>query len=723
MNFFIQVAARFPKTVLIIVSTGCFLFFSGELIFKANSHLSSNTGDALKNYFTYAYHSSQDTSFWHFNGMAFPYGEHVVYTDAIPLLSGILQQLPVLHPYLIGILHGLLFLSFLLTPLFLFNSFRLLGASKQTAFWLSLGTAVLNPQWIKIQQGHFALALGCTIALSIWLLIRWFLNPCWRHSLWMCFVFSLLFFIHPYFGFGAVLLTGVFACFYMFQYRGRTPVLQALLVSVLPLLFFKTLMLLTDRHLNRPALPYGNEVLVENLRSLIDPEFGLLKNWASFMPERPNHYEGHTYLGAGILLWTLAVIIGFLIKRMFIKLPAPVKPLIVCLIVFLMFSFGYHLLVLKQLHLPLSAVLQFRANCRFAWYVYFLSPLLLFAVSKTQWSYFKEKKYFRYLPLCFAAICFFEARFYYQMNAAAFWKFPNLFNAAQLSRSDKNLIASLKNRHFQAQIPLPVYAIGSERFDRAGSEASLYASVIIGYYRKIPILGAWLSRSSHSETASWLELLNDYRLQHPSFSLLNSQNLLLINTPDLKMPQEERLIKRSKTFFATSSYTLGLLARDSLKQNPALWNDQGLKHSPDSSQWIFIAKGSEPPFKWSYLKGLHSFLKIPTGGLRPGTYAFTLHWKSRDSTYKGLAANLIITRSQGSSFTWAYYLPVNRLSGFYKDHYVFECTLHLDSAQYEFLIEGHGGVLYKIENILLRPAEQNIVLESAAGKLYNGYLQ
>ena len=39
-----------------------------------------------------------------FNGMNFPFGEHVIYTDCQPILTFILRLLPFTHNYLIGII-------------------------------------------------------------------------------------------------------------------------------------------------------------------------------------------------------------------------------------------------------------------------------------------------------------------------------------------------------------------------------------------------------------------------------------------------------------------------------------------------------------------------------------------------------------------------------------------------------------------------------------------
>lgn len=711
---------KYPKGILFLSAFLFYFYFSGALLYKGNSTLSSASGDALKNYYTYMHHSVNDTSFWHFGGMAYPYGEHVVFTDAIPLLSGVLQQIPVLHPYLIGLLHALIFLSFVYCPLILYDVFKMLGAHVSTGFWLALGIALLNPQWIKIQHGHFALAFGCLIVYNLKAVSKWYVTPKWNLCLINTAFSCIVFFIHPYMGFGATLLALCFTFCKAIQSYNTQTLVQGIIFSMCPVALFKILLFFTDTHAHRPELPYGNTVLVENLRSLIDPEFGIFKNWARFLSERPAHYEGHTYLGFGLIIWMLITISACIVYK--IKTLNPlVWPLGLATVVFLILSFGYHLQILDGFNSTAGPLLQFRANCRFAWFVYITLPLLVFGFSNTLFKQHKIQFIKRLLPFCFFCICAIEASSYFRMNAAAFWKFPNLFKTSNLNSDIQGAIKTISKTPHQALLPLPVYAIGSERFDRLGSEASLYASVVLGFHCNLPILSSWLSRSSLSETAAWLELLNAYDAHHKSYDLLNPKPILCVNTPDLKLPQEERLALLKPAFWATKQFSLSALLPGDLK----LKNNALTRHNAhDSLNTIYVPSGNSAPFVKSVLHGHMPFLKIPANTLQTGFYILSLHWKSSDSSYKSLAANVLITQSQNAIFKWAYYLPVNCLSGFYNDHYVFEHEIYITSeAQYECIIEGHGEVPFSIEQVVLRPKNSCVRLQTAKGTLLNGYFE
>ena len=50
--------------------------FYGKILLHPNSYLFSADGDAMKNYYTYAYFIKNNHSNTNFEGMNYPYGEH-----------------------------------------------------------------------------------------------------------------------------------------------------------------------------------------------------------------------------------------------------------------------------------------------------------------------------------------------------------------------------------------------------------------------------------------------------------------------------------------------------------------------------------------------------------------------------------------------------------------------------------------------------------------------
>src|SRR3954462_14259386 len=70
-----------------IVFAICLVTFSLYHIVLRPGHIVPELGgDGAKNNFTYLYQSQWGHGYW-FDGMNYPYGEHIVYTDGQPLLS------------------------------------------------------------------------------------------------------------------------------------------------------------------------------------------------------------------------------------------------------------------------------------------------------------------------------------------------------------------------------------------------------------------------------------------------------------------------------------------------------------------------------------------------------------------------------------------------------------------------------------------------------------
>ena len=76
-----------PEFVLISVSLVIVAFFYGRILLSPNQYMFGTTGDAIKNYYTYAYYISHNDSYTNFEGMNYPYGESFLYTDCHPILA------------------------------------------------------------------------------------------------------------------------------------------------------------------------------------------------------------------------------------------------------------------------------------------------------------------------------------------------------------------------------------------------------------------------------------------------------------------------------------------------------------------------------------------------------------------------------------------------------------------------------------------------------------
>ncbi len=700
------------KIILFLCSFAIYTAYHYPVFFNINALLSSNTLDTLKNYYTFVYHIKNDSSLLHFSGMNFPYGEHVVYTDCQPILATVLKLFPFAHNHLAGILHTLMFLSFILSPLLLFTYFKRSGVTTTASFFFALGISLLAPQYLKINAGHFGLAYGCIIPLSMLLTQRYLESRTLRALFYLILYNVLLFFLHPYLGFSVSVFSMLWLLFFIVadvktnQWRDY---FYALLTGVLPILIFRVFMMLTDQHLNRTTEPYGLNVMVENITSLISPEFGPFSDFLkNVLPERTLHFEGHSYLGMSTILLSLGFIIYLLVKKMRISRMA-----VSCLfsaLVLLLLSFGWHNTVAEWMGITSSALNQFRATSRFAYFFYYALPVFLvvqiFKISPSV-NERKTAGLQRAITLVLFLITLTEAHYFFRKDQEVFWKARNVFNSDLLNQEEKEIIERMREQKYQAILPLPVFHGGSEVFERTGSNNSYLPSMVFSYHSATPILSVLMSRTSITETKNTIEILNAYKKNRPAFDLLSDQPLLVLKTKDELLPDEERILSKARCFRKNDTLDFCDLRKKDMSSpvdDSILVDLQSGQDTLSRKNIIFIGSENRKPFILSDMQDYEKITDIPPGMLAPGRYVMSLHFHASDSTYKGVAANLIVAKTENAQVDWQYNLPLRIASGFYPDHHVAEHFIEIKAnAHYEFVIKGFSNQHYRISNFLLRP--------------------
>jgi hypothetical protein len=711
--------------VLFLCSFGIYFFYFHVVFLNINSLLSSITLDSLKNYYTYVYHVKNDVSLLHFSGMNYPFGEHIVYTDCQPILTFILRLFPFTHNYLIGIMHSLLFLSFIITPVILNKIFRRFGHDKFFSFFAALAIGLLSPQFLKINGGHFALAYGCLIPLSILLILKCIQEKTLKNLVYLFSYNVVLFLLHPYMGFCLSILSFLSLFFLeLFQFNRKiflknTAVIA--LVGVSPLFLFKLFMLLSDQHLNRTIEPFGAEMMVENLDSILSPVFGPFKNFMEiFFPNRSFHFEGHTYLSFFIILLSFLFILSLPFTFKKVKIRKEMLVIFIASLLFLFMAFGIHLKVLDFFHIHSASLNQFRAACRFAWIFYFSLPLILllmvYDLFKTYLKPSSLNPALVILSLSFFSFNLLEAHYFFTLDNSAYWKYDNFFKEDLLSSEEKNNLAILKNKGIQAIIPLPIFHGGSEMYDRPTSDNSMLFSMMYSYHLNTPILSTLLSRTSISETEAIIQLLNSYKKNHVAEKLLGTKDFFVITTSGELMPDENRLLKQVKQFGENDSLKFGYLSMKDLflpkfEGNDPIYVDKTISYFPDSNSFVCVPFENRKPFLEANIKDYEAAFVLDSNKLKSGDYIVSLHFNYTKKIYRSLAADLIITRNDGTNTDWHYMIPIRYLSGFYDGYGVFEYKITLETKnKYEFIIKGNEDQTYSISNFMLRPLGRDVIM-------------
>jgi|GEM_PF-829687 len=212
-----------PDVWLTALLLGVMVLLFGDLFWHPNHYLFATGGDGLKNYFTAAWAVRYDEGL-RFTGMNYPYGEHITYTDAQPLLVGLLRALQglglSLNGRVPGVLNALMLFSLLPAAWCLRRIGRHYGLPQGMAIAMALLVVLLSPQ-IHRWQGHYALGYTCFVPMLWWGMLR--LRASGRPWFWTLALLVLVA------GFGLVhlyyLMIGAFA---LWTYAGASVLLGAL---------------------------------------------------------------------------------------------------------------------------------------------------------------------------------------------------------------------------------------------------------------------------------------------------------------------------------------------------------------------------------------------------------------------------------------------------------------------------------------------------------------
>lgn len=242
----------------------CVLLYSDFLSF-AKTGLPVQGPDGIKNYYNYKWHVLNDSSLLHFEGMLYPHGENVVFTDNQPALSGVLWFI---HQYIdlsSSVDEILFFFSvscILLGCLMLYFTLTGLRVRWYIAFAGALMVVFTSPQFYRLTY-HFGLANLAAIPFFWWMFTRF----CKRGDRWKDYLIyttglSFFTFIHGYFiAFGgAVLLLGWLSRLALHAEKPafvKHTLLKTVMAAAIPVLLLQAVTAMDNPVGDRPAIPKG----------------------------------------------------------------------------------------------------------------------------------------------------------------------------------------------------------------------------------------------------------------------------------------------------------------------------------------------------------------------------------------------------------------------------------------------------------------------------------
>ncbi|MCB0588806.1 MAG: hypothetical protein KDD06_26190 [Phaeodactylibacter sp.] len=556
--------------IIFILMVGLLALRFPDFFQMPNSGVIEPYGDGYKVYAVMEYHARYDTSYSHYQGMNYPYGEHVIPADAQPLLSNtikfISRHFVDVTGYTRGILHFSLLFSILLCAFFLF---RLLYRLKAPVWWavaVAIGITWLSPQLHRMTS-HYGLSHASALAVVLYFLLRLDESRSWKMSAWIAvavFCYSML---HFYF---FAILSFFISFYFLFSFL-RRPRWQKIpryafhysIQVLLPFTFFYFWMYYGDPVEGRTSQPWGffvfHSIWEGTFTSLFQPHF----QWVDehlIRIERAQ-YEGVAYVGIVAGLGSLVLLFRWLaggFKKPMVRAGGSrngyLNKIFWASVALLLFSYGYPFTIpgLEWLLDYAGPIRQFRSVGRFNWAFYYVINIIVFT---ELWQWAKGRNWKVGLAVLALALLYFEAYNSIYAVKIDLDKVPELEPGKRYSD-----IEGIDYHEFQALLTIPYYNVGSDNIWFHGEGEILPRSLTLSTQTGLATTSAMLTRTSLGQTLRQVQLiLEPYRQPAILSDFPNRKPLLLMVANHQYEQQKERyehLLEGTQLLYETDAYRL-----------------------------------------------------------------------------------------------------------------------------------------------------------------------
>ena len=528
------------------------------------TNLTSNGGDALKDFFNTYYHVKYDTSIVQNNSMNYPYGEHYTYTGVQLYVSAPLQilrrcfDLDYSQTVLLWI-NLIIWCSIILCSLFLYLIFRDL----QIPIFYSVISAVfityLSPQMDRI-SAHLSLSYSFIIPCTIFLFLRWLRTQKWTYTTGIALLTLFAGLTHPYYTiFIAAIWLPVIVYKLLFDNdsaNNRTNVLiHGFIQFAFPVLLFMFLSKIGDTPSDRTAIPYGFEAYKGHISGLLSPV------GRSFWPINNIEWESYSFVGFVALLVLVIGTISFvkkLLNKEYTKLLQVTNDnylniLFWTAVALCIFSFGAPFSIFPKYFFnyygPLS---QLRAVGRFLWLMYYvLNIIAIYAIARHLPKMSKKVQ----IPVLIVAISL------YAFDTYSFNKRRNCEHQRPLLTDYNNTlpeniwVAGFDNSKYQSILPLPMYSLGTEHIWLDPKADMLEKSFYVALKTGLPLHSIYASRSKIQEAYNNIAFSQSPYLPYEVLDKTDSTRAILIITPtnlNELNENEKRIITYSDSLFSSN---------------------------------------------------------------------------------------------------------------------------------------------------------------------------
>lgn len=283
-----------------ILSSSLLLVFYGKLLKDVNSIFIGDSRDAMQTYYTTLYHIKYDHTYFHHDGMNYPYGENVFFTGGHIPVANVLKFINNFFPIYNSapaILNLIMLFSVVLGALIVY---LILKHFKLPAVYCAIaatGIAFLSPQ---IQRLGGTLSYQFAIPAFMFLLLKFNSSPSFKKSLLIGFLSFFMMSTHLYF-FAFFCFMGFFYWVYFVAAHSRRMLMRHVVVHIfvqilLPYILFWTINFLTDDVKDRTGYPWGFLVALSSWKGVLFPygkPYETIVNWF-YTPSYSEWEGGHS---------------------------------------------------------------------------------------------------------------------------------------------------------------------------------------------------------------------------------------------------------------------------------------------------------------------------------------------------------------------------------------------------------------------------------------------
>ena len=521
-----------------------------QLLQSPNSYYLGDTYDGFRTMMAAQYHVKYDSSYHHFEGMHYPYGDRLSFVDAQPLLTNSLkfisQHFTDISYSVPGVMNMALLISLWLSGLLLFLLLRKLELSLWYSLLVASGITFLSPQLARF-DGHYGLAYTFAVPLLLYLLYRFEESQSIKSGIWWSLViggsmwcitqlhnylFALLFFtVALYF----LLRLSIQNDRHYFK-KWLTGFGIQLLLPLAVLLISQSFDVVADR----TARPFGFLVYEGHIDTIfISPDF-LSGRWIrSCLPFRLPYltFESYAYVGMVVSIFLIWELIR-LIKTRTIK-----NAYTYCSNIqkrYLLAVFGAAtILLLAALGMPfkipgleflidyLGPLRQFRSLGRFAWMFFYVANISVFYLLYQQSHRISNSKLRSIILILALGILGLEAIAFTFKKRTELISRPE--NRVEFMRSDNPWFDSIKFDQYQAILPIPFYHGGSENIWIPSRGKVMHYSLWASLETGLPVMASFMGRTSLAQTINQVEFIGEpYRIPQILNDLPNDKPILLM---------------------------------------------------------------------------------------------------------------------------------------------------------------------------------------------------